>query len=59
MRGWAKQALVESGAEAAMLSGSGSAVFGVFESIDQAEEAAIALAARFPWVMVSKSLKRI
>ncbi|MGH9943017.1 MAG: 4-(cytidine 5'-diphospho)-2-C-methyl-D-erythritol kinase [Pyrinomonadaceae bacterium] len=47
--GRAKRALLEAGARAALLSGSGSSVFGVFESSAQREQAEIALRAEADW----------
>lgn len=54
----AKSMLREAGAEAAMLSGSGSAVFGVFESDDRAKLAGDRLRGEFAHVFVTKTLSR-
>lgn len=54
----AKRRLTEAGAEAAMLSGSGSAVFGVFASSEAAELAANSLRAEFAEVFVCRTLPR-
>lgn len=54
----AKRTLCEVGAEAAMLCGSGSAVFGVFESADAAQNAAAEVAGLFPYVFRTRTLTR-
>ena len=54
----AKAALIESGAEVAMLAGSGSAVFGVFPSSAAAAAAAGVLAKQSGRVFVSRTLRR-
>lgn len=54
----AKAALVESGAETAMLAGSGAAVFGVFRSREAASAAAAELSTRHERVFVSRTLGR-
>lgn len=54
----AKRALLDVGALAAMLCGSGSAVFGVFGSQDAANQAASALSGAYPCVFVCRTLIR-
>ncbi|MCL5102814.1 MAG: 4-(cytidine 5'-diphospho)-2-C-methyl-D-erythritol kinase [Armatimonadetes bacterium] len=54
----AKEALTARGAEAVLLSGSGSAVFGVFASREQAESVGAEMAGMFPHVFVSRTLMR-
>lgn len=54
----AKKALIECGAEAAMLAGSGSAVFGIFGSKYNAESAAVKLSESFKEVFVTRTLRR-
>ncbi|HOJ20818.1 MAG TPA: 4-(cytidine 5'-diphospho)-2-C-methyl-D-erythritol kinase, partial [Armatimonadota bacterium] len=49
-----KAELLARGAEGALLSGSGSAVFGLFATEDAARECAGALAERWPWVCVAR-----
>ncbi|MBI3945669.1 MAG: 4-(cytidine 5'-diphospho)-2-C-methyl-D-erythritol kinase [Armatimonadetes bacterium] len=51
-----KQELVEAGAEGALMSGSGSAVFGVFGVEEEARAAAAALAARWPWAAAAPAV---
>jgi len=50
--------LLNSGAERAVLCGSGSAVFGVYSSRDAAASAAKALRGRVPWLATARSLPR-
>lgn len=54
----AKEALSRAGAEAAMLCGSGSAVFGVFPSRERAELAAESLRDKFPYIIPTRTLTR-
>ena len=54
----AKRELMEQGAQKAMLTGSGSAVFGVFESADGAAQAAAVLGERYDGVFACRSLAR-
>lgn len=54
----AKQILMSNGAETAMLSGSGSAVFGVFPTHDDAESAASKLNGKFQRIFVTKTVGR-
>ncbi len=54
----AKSALMNSGAQAAMLSGSGSAVFGVFENHDRANQAAMSVMGEFSQVFMTKTIGR-
>lgn len=54
----AKRMLREAGAEAAMLSGSGSALFGVFESAEAARLAGERLTGKFAHVFVTRTLSR-
>jgi 4-diphosphocytidyl-2-C-methyl-D-erythritol kinase len=54
----ARQALLDAGAKKAVLCGSGSAVFGVFESKDTARRAAKELRARFACVFACRTLSR-
>ena len=56
--GRAKEALASAGAQAVLLCGSGSAVFGVFESRGDAERAAVALEREFAYVAATRSLGR-
>ena len=49
-----KAELLAQGAEGALLSGSGSAVFGLFATEEAARECAGALAERWPWVCVAR-----
>jgi len=54
----AKRLLMEHGAENAMLSGSGSAVFGVFAAREVAQSAASQLNGMFQRIFVARSLGR-
>jgi 4-diphosphocytidyl-2-C-methyl-D-erythritol kinase len=54
----AKEAVLATGARRVMLCGSGSAVFGVFESGDEAMEAARKLNRRLPWVLATRTISR-
>lgn len=49
-----KQLLVQNGAHTALMTGSGAAVFGVFDAEPQAQAAAAALRARYPQVYVAR-----
>ena len=53
-----KELLIEAGAEAAMVSGSGSAVFGVFSSMKDSQKAAQIIGGMYPAVYVCSSLQR-
>ena len=52
----ARESLLNAGALSACMTGSGSAVFGVFEDADRAKAAAEALGERFPYVAYCKSV---
>ena len=54
----AKQSLIDCGAEAAMLAGSGSSVFGIFDSQNSAQTAVVKLKNSFKEVFVTRTLKR-
>jgi len=54
----AKYVLEQAGASRVMLCGSGSAVFGVFDTRLQAEAAGVALGARFTQVFVTRNIQR-
>lgn len=54
-----KADLLAAGAEGALLSGSGSAVFGLFASAEAADECAASLAARWPWVTVARPWRSV
>jgi len=54
----ARQALLDAGADAAILAGSGSAVFGAFQSKDSASRAAKELRAHLPRVLPCRTLTR-
>ncbi|MCE5315446.1 MAG: 4-(cytidine 5'-diphospho)-2-C-methyl-D-erythritol kinase [Armatimonadota bacterium] len=54
----AKRLLMRSGAEWAMLSGSGSAVFGIFETCERASGAAIDLCGEFSQVFLTQTVGR-
>jgi 4-diphosphocytidyl-2-C-methyl-D-erythritol kinase len=54
----AKAALLKAGAQAAMLSGSGSAVFGIFENKNQANQAAMNIMGEFSQVFLTKTIGR-
>lgn len=54
----AKSKLIESGAQRAMLSGSGSAVFGVFRSYEAARQAAMSLMGEFTQVFLTRTAGR-
>lgn len=54
--GEAREALLQNGALAARMTGSGSAVFGVFEEAAAAKQAAEALGERYPYVAYAKSI---
>lgn len=55
----AKSALINPGAQAAMLSGSGSAVFGIFENHDRASQAAMSVMGEFSQVFLTRTIGRI
>lgn len=55
---WAKDSLLDCGARAALLAGSGSAVFGVFGSASLAEDAAEQLRDSFPYALATHGLTR-
>ena len=55
--GEAREALLNCGALASRMTGSGSAVFGLFPDASSAETAAEALGERFPYVAVTKSVE--
>ncbi|MCE5324440.1 4-(cytidine 5'-diphospho)-2-C-methyl-D-erythritol kinase [bacterium] len=54
----AKSRLIETGAQRAMLSGSGSAVFGVFDTYDAARQAAMDLMGEFAQVFLTRTVGR-
>lgn len=53
-----KESLVQAGCLGALVSGSGSAVFGVAADEEQAERVAAALASRWPWIRIARTIEQ-